>query len=95
MLISSVSTMHITVNTDLPRILNDYVREGIERGCRAVCFSRTAVNQSTLGAAPEPTHIYLRYTSVVDRLLPMISRRVSLPQIHLHRPFRVEGDRVD
>lgn len=79
-----------------PRILNDYVREGIERGCRAVCFGRTAGEiKSTLGAAPEPTHIYLRYSHrVVDRLLPMISRRVSLPQIHLHRPFRVEDDRV-
>lgn len=73
-----------------PRMLNDYVRDAIERHCHQLDFGRTAGEiKSTLGAEPLATDIYLAHANpFIHRCLPAISRRASIAEHKQHRPFR-------
>jgi len=73
-----------------PKMLNDYLREGIERGCERVDFGRTAAEiKSTLGAEPHPTALYLAHAHpLVQASLPALSRRIELPIEKQHLPFK-------
>lgn len=75
-----------------PRMLNDYVREGIAHRCRELHLGRTAGEiKSTLGATPTPTSLLLRHCHpLVNRTLPLISRRTALKEFHLHHPFKAQ-----
>lgn len=73
-----------------PRILNDYLREGLERGCRVVDLGRTAGEiKSTLGATPSATELYLTHAHpLMDWALPSISKRVTPAAHKQHKPFK-------
>lgn len=81
---------HAREHSLYPRMLNDYIREAISRGVHQLSFGRTASEiKSTLGAAAQPTEIYLRYQQpLINLALPLISRRVELPEFHMHTPFK-------
>ena len=73
-----------------PRMLNDYIREGLALGCRAVDFGRAAGEiKSTLGATPSATELYIAHAHpLVHLLLPSIARRVTPAPHKQHQPFR-------
>lgn len=73
-----------------PRILNDYVRMGIELGVREINFGRTASEiKSTIGAIPEDLTCYVRHRRTVANLLfkPLI-RQIKMTEYKQHRPFK-------
>ena len=73
-----------------PRILNDYLSDGIKRRVREIDFGRTAGEiKTTLGASPESSSILLRHHHpVLARALPSIARRVELSPFKVHSPFK-------
>jgi predicted N-acyltransferase len=73
-----------------PRMLNDYIREGLERGCRVVDLGRTAGEiKSTLGALPSATELYLTHAHpLMSWALPYIAQRVTPATHKQHQPFK-------
>jgi hypothetical protein len=74
-----------------PRMLNDYLREGISAGMSVVHFGRTAAEiKSTLGATPTATQVYLKHTqNIINCALPWVSARSSTTPRKIHQPFKV------
>ena len=73
-----------------PRILNDYVRLGLELGCDEVNFGRTSSEiKSTLGARPEDLTCYVRHRRTVANLFfkPLV-RQIKMTEYKQHRPFK-------
>ncbi len=73
-----------------PRILNDYVRLGIELGCDEVNFGRTSSEiKSTLGARPEHLTCYVRHRRTIANLFfkPLV-RQIKMTEYKEHRPFK-------
>lgn len=73
-----------------PRILNDYVRLGIELGCDEVNFGRTSSEiKSTLGAIPEHLTCYVRHRRTIANLFfkPLV-RQIKMTDYKEHRPFK-------
>lgn len=73
-----------------PRMLYDYLQVAMARGLRRVNYGRTASEiKSTLGAEPVGVSCYLRHEQrAVNRLLPLLSRYVSMPSGPVRRPFK-------
>lgn len=73
-----------------PRILNDYVRLGIEMKAEEVNFGRTSSEiKSTLGATPENLTCYVRHRRTVATLLfkPLV-RQIKMKEYKQHTPFK-------
>ncbi len=73
-----------------PRILNDYVRLGIEMKAEEVNFGRTSSEiKSTLGATPENLTCYVRHRRTVANLLfkPLV-RQIKMKAYKQHTPFK-------
>ncbi|MFT5752286.1 MAG: hypothetical protein ACI828_000044 [Flavobacteriales bacterium] len=73
-----------------PRILNDYIRMGIDLGVKEINFGRTASEiKSTIGAVPESLTCYVRHRRTVANLLfkPLV-RQIKMTDYKQHRPFK-------
>ncbi|MEP0263301.1 hypothetical protein [Dokdonia sp.] len=73
-----------------PRILNDYVRLGIELKVEEVNFGRTSSEiKSTFGAVPENLTCYVRHRRTVATLLfkPLV-RQIKMKAYKQHTPFK-------
>ncbi|MCB0461247.1 MAG: hypothetical protein R2816_08805 [Flavobacteriaceae bacterium] len=77
-------------NAIYPRILNDYVRLGIERQVSQINFGRTASEiKSTIGAIPENLVCYTRHRhNVINKLLKPFIGQVKIKDFKQHEPFK-------
>jgi predicted N-acyltransferase len=77
-------------NAIYPRILNDYVRLGIERQVSQINFGRTASEiKSTIGAIPENLVCYTRHRhNVINKLLQPFIGQVKIKDFKQHEPFK-------
>lgn len=73
-----------------PRILNDYVRLGIERQVSQINFGRTASEiKSTIGATPENLVCYTRHRhNVINKILKSFIGQVKIKDFKQHEPFK-------
>jgi hypothetical protein len=73
-----------------PRILNDYVRLGIEHQVSQINLGRTASEiKSTLGAQPEALTCYLKHKKIVqNQVLKPFIRNVKIKTFKQHQPFK-------
>ena len=74
-----------------PRILNDYVRWGIDMNVEEVNFGRTSSEiKSTLGAIPENLTCYVRHRRTVANLLfkPLV-KQIKMKEYKQHTPFKI------
>ena len=73
-----------------PRILNDYVRLGIERQVSQINFGRTASEiKSTIGATPENLVCYTRHRhNFINKLLKLLIGQVKIKDFKQHEPFK-------
>ena len=73
-----------------PRILNDYVRLGIEKGSTLINLGRTASEiKSTLGAVPEELTCYIRHKrGLPNKILSPFIRSVKIKTFRQHQPFK-------
>ncbi|WP_299675138.1 hypothetical protein [uncultured Dokdonia sp.] len=74
-----------------PRILNDYVRLGIEMNAEEVNFGRTSSEiKSTLGAVPDNLTCYVRHRRTLATLLfkPLV-RQIKMKEYKQHTPLKV------
>ncbi|NND52503.1 MAG: hypothetical protein HKN54_08850 [Flavobacteriaceae bacterium] len=76
-----------------PRILNDYVRLGIEHQCDRINLGRTASEiKSTLGAKPEELTCYIRHKrSFPNQLMKPFITNIQIKSYRQHQPFKVEN----
>lgn len=75
-----------------PRILNDYVRLGIEMNAEEINFGRTSSEiKSTLGAIPENLTCYVRHRRTVANLLfkPLV-RQIKMKTYKQHTPLKTQ-----
>ena len=77
-----------------PRILNDYVRIGIEKHVSHINFGRTASEiKTTIGALPEPLTCYIRHKrSWLNMMLRPIIKMVKIKDFRQHKPFKKEKE---
>jgi predicted N-acyltransferase len=73
-----------------PRILNDYVRLGIEKQVSQINFGRTASEiKSTIGATPENLVCYTRHRhNLINKLLKPFITQVKIKDYKQHEPFK-------
>ncbi|MBT8303023.1 MAG: N-acetyltransferase [Bacteroidia bacterium] len=73
-----------------PRILNDYVRLGIELGSKRINLGRTASEiKSTLGAEPEDLICYFKHKrTFVNRLIKPFTSNIKIKSYKQHQPFK-------
>jgi hypothetical protein len=105
-LVGFLSAMHNNLNLDAhfigidyalnksyaiyPRILNDYIRLGIEVGAHKINIGRTASEiKSTLGALPQQLTCYCRHKRYLPNLIlkPFIAN-VQIKTYKQHQPFK-------
>lgn len=75
-----------------PRILNDYVRLGLEFGASRINLGRTASEiKSTLGAKPEELTCYIRHKrSIPNKFMKPFINNVQIKSFRQHHPFKSE-----
>lgn len=73
-----------------PRILNDYVRLGIEKQVTQINFGRTASEiKTTIGAIPENLVCYTRHRrNTLNKLLKPFISQVKIKDFKQHQPFK-------
>jgi predicted N-acyltransferase len=73
-----------------PRILNDYVRLGIEKKVTQINFGRTASEiKTTIGAIPENLVCYTRHRqNIINKLLKPFISQVKIKDFKQHYPFK-------
>ena len=73
-----------------PRILNDYVRLGIEHKSKRINLGRTASEiKSTLGAVPEDLTCYIRHRKTIqNQLMKPFIKNVQIKSFKQHQPFK-------
>lgn len=73
-----------------PRILNDYVRLGINRQISQINFGRTASEiKSTIGATPENLVCYTRHRhNAINKILKPFIGQVKIKDFKQHEPFK-------
>ncbi|MDT0557911.1 hypothetical protein RM697_04595 [Ichthyenterobacterium sp. W332] len=73
-----------------PRILNDYVRLGIEHNSKRINLGRTASEiKSTLGAEPEDLMCYIRHRKTFqNQLMKPFIKNVKIKSFKQHHPFK-------
>lgn len=75
-----------------PRILNDYVRIGIEKRVSHINFGRTASEiKTTIGAVPVNLTCYIKHKRpFMNRIIKFIIKRVKLKEFKQHHPFKTK-----
>ena len=73
-----------------PRILNDYVRLGIETRATQINLGRTASEiKSTLGAEPEPLTCYMKHKNgIVNKCIKPFVSNVKIKSFKQHKAFK-------
>ena len=73
-----------------PRILNDYVRLGIEYNSKRINLGRTASEiKSTLGAEPEDLICYFRHKRTIpNHFIKPLASNVKIKSFKQHHPFK-------
>ena len=73
-----------------PRILNDYIRLGIEKGSSHINLGRTASEiKTTIGAVPTDLICYIKHRRKwINTLLKPFVKRVQLKRFKAHEPFK-------
>ncbi len=73
-----------------PRMLNDYIRLGLEKGVDIVNFGRTASEmKSTVGAEPQFLHCYLKHTNpIVNIVLKRFLKDRRFTPYKQHKVFK-------
>lgn len=73
-----------------PRILNDYVRLGIEYNSEKINLGRTASEiKSTLGAVPEPLMCYFKHKhSLINHFIKPMVNNIQIKTFKQHHPFK-------
>lgn len=74
-----------------PRILNDYIRLGIEFKAKYINLGRTASEiKSTVGAKPDELTCYLKHKrNWINLLIKPFVKNVKLKGYKLHEPFKI------
>ena len=77
-----------------PRILNDYVRIGIEKGVSHINFGRTASEiKTTIGAVPVDLTCYIKHKKpFFNSIIRFIIKRVKLKEFKQHDPFKTKKE---
>lgn len=73
-----------------PRILNDYVRLGIEKQVSQINFGRTASEiKTTIGATPENLVCYTRHRhDIINKILSPFISQIKIKEYKQHKPFK-------
>ena len=73
-----------------PRILNDYVRIGIENKVAVINLGRTASEiKTTIGAAPLELSCYIKHKSpFINALVRPFFKRIQIKSFKQHNPFK-------
>lgn len=73
-----------------PRILNDYVRLGIEKNASFINLGRTASEiKTTIGAEPVNLTCYIKHKNpIINLLIKPFVKRVQLKEFKQHFPFK-------
>lgn len=73
-----------------PRILNDYLRIGLEQNAQKINLGRTASEiKSTLGAQPKPLTCYIRHKYLFqNKLMKPFVRNIKIKSFRQHQPFK-------
>lgn len=79
-----------------PRILNDYVRLGIEKGASHINLGRTASEiKTTIGAEPTNITCYIRHRRpFLNRLIQPFIKNVRIKDFKRHYPFKGQKKEV-
>lgn len=74
-----------------PRILNDYVRLGIQYGATHINLGRTASEiKSTLGAKPQDLICYIRHKKLfINSLIRPFIKKIKIKSFKEHAPFKI------
>lgn len=77
-------------NAIYPRILNDYVRIGIEKQVSHINFGRTASEiKTTIGAMPVALTCYIKHKRpFINSIVKFFIKRVQLKDFKQHQPFK-------
>ena len=73
-----------------PRILNDYIRLGIEKRVSSINLGRTASEiKTTIGANPLELSCYIKHkTPFINALIKPFFRRIKVKEFKQHSPFK-------
>lgn len=73
-----------------PRILNDYVRLGIDKRVETINLGRTASEiKSTIGAQPLDLSCYIKHKSpIINALIRPLLKRIEIKSFKQHQPFK-------
>ncbi len=79
-----------------PRILNDYVRIGIEKQVSHINFGRTASEiKSTIGAVPADLTVYIRHKRpLINTIIRFLIRRVKIKEHKQHTAFKTKKEAI-
>jgi len=79
-----------------PRILNDYIRIGIEKEVSYINLGRTASEiKTTIGAVPTELTCYLKVKRpFINKLLMPFIKKVQIKDFKQHHPFKIEKEGV-
>ena len=77
-------------HTIYPRILNDYVRLGIEKQVSSIDLGRTASEiKTTIGAIPLELSCYIKHKNpFLNSLIKPFFRRIKIKEFKQHSPFK-------
>ncbi|NNL15674.1 MAG: hypothetical protein HKO81_03415 [Flavobacteriaceae bacterium] len=81
-------------NAIYPRILNDYIRIGIEKKVSYINLGRTASEiKTTIGAVPTELTCYLKLKRpFINRFLMPFIKNVQIKDFKQHHPFKIEEE---
>lgn len=73
-----------------PRILNDYIRLGLEKNVESINLGRTASEiKTTIGAEPWELSCYIKHKNkLINRLIQPFFRKIQIKSFKQHSPFK-------
>lgn len=79
-----------------PRILNDYVRLGIEKKASYINFGRTASEiKTTVGATPTELTCYIKHKRpFINTLIRPFIKRIQIKEFKQHFPFKTKKEAI-
>jgi len=79
-----------------PRILNDYVRIGIEKQVSHINFGRTASEiKSTIGAVPADLTVYIRHKRpLINAIIRVLIQRIKIKEFKQHAAFKIKKEAI-
>lgn len=77
-----------------PRILNDYVRIGIEKQVSHINFGRTASEiKTTIGAMPVDLTCYIKHKRpFINAIVKFFIKRIQIKEFKQHKPFKTKKE---